>query len=146
MPRRNPPGIPDTTTARRRGPSGLLLFPALLCMALLVFFAPHTLLAQDNDSDNDGDGSASPSASPRADDSDNDSDFGSDSDSENDSDASVSPTSSASARADDNDRDDRRRPARSPNTGGPQMNEFPLLGDGSCPPPLVKHGGACHPS
>ena len=30
-------------------------------------------------------------------------------------------------------------------TGGPLMDAFPLLADSSCPTPLVKHEGACHP-
>ena len=30
-------------------------------------------------------------------------------------------------------------------TGGPKTDIFPLLSDGSCPPVLVKHDGACHP-
>ena len=30
-------------------------------------------------------------------------------------------------------------------TGGPVTDIFPLQSDGDCPPPLVKHDGACHP-
>ena len=30
-------------------------------------------------------------------------------------------------------------------TGGPITDTFPLLSDGSCPPSLIKHDGACHP-
>jgi hypothetical protein len=34
---------------------------------------------------------------------------------------------------------------RTPKTGGPVTDTFPLLDDGTCPSPLVKQDGACHP-
>ncbi len=34
---------------------------------------------------------------------------------------------------------------RSPRTGGPKTDVFPLLDDGGCPTPLVKRDGACYP-
>ncbi len=34
---------------------------------------------------------------------------------------------------------------RTPKTGGPVIDTFPLLDDGTCPTPLVKRDGACHP-
>lgn len=34
---------------------------------------------------------------------------------------------------------------RTPKTGGPVTDTFPLLDDGTCPTPLVKRDGACHP-
>ena len=32
-----------------------------------------------------------------------------------------------------------------PQTGGPITDTFPLMDDGTCPEPLVKRNGACHP-
>ncbi len=34
---------------------------------------------------------------------------------------------------------------RTPRTGGPMTDTFPLLDDGTCPSPLVKQNGACYP-
>lgn len=34
---------------------------------------------------------------------------------------------------------------RTPGTGGPKFDVFPLTEDGNCPRPLVKRGGACYP-
>jgi hypothetical protein len=32
-----------------------------------------------------------------------------------------------------------------PRTGGPLADTFPVMDDGTCPEPLVKRNGACHP-